>query len=179
MSSAYGIHTSAQLDRLQSLFEEIRSVNPFQSTKLGSLVDINNESFLSLPLLTKHALTQDQTNHPPFGSNLTYSLDCYTHYHQTSGTAGKPLRVLDTQETWNWWVRCWLEVLRVAGVTDRDRVFFAFSFSPFIGFWSAHHAVSTLGAMAISGGGANSLRRLELIEDTGATVLLSTPTYAL
>ena len=179
MSAAYGIYTSSQLGRLQSLFEEIRSANPFQSTKLSNLVDINNESFLSLPLLTKHELTQDQANHPPFGSNLTYSLNRYTHYHQTSGTAGKPLRVLDTQETWDWWVRCWLEVLHGAGVTSHDRVFLAFSFAPFIGFWSAHHAVSKLGAMAISGGGANSSRRLELIEDTRATVLLSTPTYAL
>ncbi|MBG98979.1 MAG: phenylacetate--CoA ligase [Solibacterales bacterium] len=180
MPYIYGIHTSAQLDRLSSLLEEINGINPFQSTRLGNLTKaVDNESFVKLPLLTKRELMEDQINNPPFGSNLTYPLDYYSHYHQTSGTTGEPLRVLDTPTTWDWWGRCWLEVLQAAGVTKSDRIFFAFSFAPFIGFWSAYHAVSMLGAMAISGSGANSARRLEMIEATEATVLLSTPTYAL
>ena len=179
MSAAYGIHSAAQLKRLGILFDEIRDTNRFQSAKLGDVTAIDNEAFRRLPLLTKQELAADQAAHPPFGSNLTYPLERYSRYHQTSGTTGEPLRVLDTPETWDWWGRCWLEVLRGAGVTDRDRVFFAFSFAPFIGFWSAHHGVSMLGAMTISGGGADSLQRLRLLEETGATVLLSTPTYAL
>jgi phenylacetate-CoA ligase len=70
-------------------------------------------------------------------------------------------------------------VLRASGVRPGDRVFFAFSFAPFIGFWSAYHGVSMLGAMAIAGGGMDSRRRLGLLAETGATVLLCTPTYAL
>ena len=179
MPAAYGIQTSAQLDRLRSLFREIRGVNRFQSAKLGHPEEIDNEAFIRLPLLAKRELVEDQAAHPPFGSNITYAPERYSHYHQTSGTTGEPLRVVDTRETWDWWGRCWLEVLRAAGVTRRDRVFFAFSFAPFIGFWSAYHGVSMLGAMAISGGGADSPRRLKLIEETRATVLIATPTYAL
>ncbi len=179
MSAAYGIHNTVQLERLRALFDEIRETNRFQSARLGDVTAIDDDTFLRLPLLTKQELVADQTAHPPFGSNLTYPLERYSRYHQTSGTTGEPLRVLDTPQTWDWWGRCWLEVLRGAGVTEWDRAFFAFSFAPFIGFWSAYHGVSMLGAMTISGGGADSVRRLKLIAETGPTVLLSTPTYAL
>src|SRR5204863_8088726 len=66
-----------------------------------------------------------------------------------------------------------------AGVTAEDRVFFAFSFGPFIGFWSAFGGAERLGAMCISGGAMTSEQRVRNMLDLGATVLLCTPTYAL
>ena len=169
-----------QLARLNELFKEILPANPFQRTRLGDDRGCDTaDDYRNLPLLTKDDLVADSAAHPPFGTNLTYPLEKYTRYHQTSGTTGPPLRVLDTAETWDWWGRCWVEVLEAAGVTSADRAFFAFSFAPFIGYWSAHHGVSMLGAMTISGGGSDSVRRLKLIFDTEATVLLCTPTYAL
>ena len=169
-----------QLVRLNQLFKEILPANRFQRARLGGdRVCETLADYRSLLLLTKEDLVADSIAHPPFGTNLTYPLDHYTRYHQTSGTTGQPLRVLDTAETWDWWGRCWVEVLAAAGVTSADRVFFAFSFAPFIGYWSAHEGVSMLGAMTIPGGGSDSLHRLKLIFDTEATVLLCTPTYAL
>ena len=169
-----------QLARLDELFKEILPANPFQRTRLGDDRACDTpDDYRNLPLLTKDDLVADSAANPPFGTNLTYPLENYTRYHQTSGTTGPPLRVLDTAETWDWWGRCWLEVLEAAGVTSADRAFFAFSFAPFIGYWSAHHGMSMLGAMTISGGGSDSVRRLKLIFDTEATVLLCTPTYAL
>jgi phenylacetate-CoA ligase len=64
-------------------------------------------------------------------------------------------------------------------VTASDRIFFAFSFGPFIGFWSAHAAARQLGALTIPGGGLDSKGRLQLLRNTQATVLMCTPTYAL
>jgi phenylacetate-CoA ligase len=64
-------------------------------------------------------------------------------------------------------------------VTAADRLFFCFSFGPFIGFWSAFGGAERLGALAISGGAMSSGERLAAIAATGATVLLCTPTYAL
>jgi phenylacetate-CoA ligase len=55
----------------------------------------------------------------------------------------------------------------------------AFSFGPFIGFWSAFDALVARGALVIPGGGLSSLARIELIRNTGVTTLLCTPTYAL
>ena len=68
---------------------------------------------------------------------------------------------------------------RAAGVGAGDRVFLAFSFGPFIGFWSAFGGAERLGALCISGGAMTSEQRLRSMLDVGATVLLSTPTYAL
>jgi phenylacetate-CoA ligase len=70
-------------------------------------------------------------------------------------------------------------VLRGAGVTANDRVFLPFSFGPFIGFWAAVEGVRQLGAMMIPGGGWDSLVRLRMMRDLGATVICCTPTYAL
>ena len=55
----------------------------------------------------------------------------------------------------------------------------AFSFGPFIGFWSANDALVARGAMVIPAGGLSTLARLELIQTSGATVICCTPSYAL
>ena len=64
-------------------------------------------------------------------------------------------------------------------VSQADRVFLAFSFGPFIGFWSAHQACVDRRAMVIPGGGLSSLARLEFMRQSRATVVLCTPSYAL
>ena len=139
------------------------------------------DDFERLPLTTKAELLADQAVSPPFGTNLTYPKDRFVRLHQTSGSSGdQPLRWLDTAESWEWWLRIWSDhVYAAAGVKAGDRVFFAFSFGPFIGFWSAFGGAQRLGALSISGGAMTSEQRLRSILDVGATVLLSTPTYAL
>jgi phenylacetate-CoA ligase len=139
------------------------------------------DDFERLPLTAKSELLADQASHPPFGTNLTHPLDRYVRLHQTSGSSGdQPLRWLDTAESWEWWERIWAEhVYAAAGVTAEDRVFLAFSFGPFIGFWSAFGGAQRLGALCISGGAMTSEQRVRNMLDLGATVLLCTPTYAL
>ncbi len=114
-----------------------------------------------------------------FAANLTWPLERYVRYHHTSGTRGRPMPVLDTPEDWQWWIDCWQFVLDAAEVGAEDRVFLAFSFGPFIGFWSAHDAAVARGTMVVPGGGMNTLARVEMIRRTRATVLCCTPSYAL
>ncbi len=116
---------------------------------------------------------------PPFGSALTFPVDRYVRIHQTSGTTGKPMYWLDTEESWHWWAGCWETIFEAAGVNPSDRIYFAFSFGPFIGFWSAWEGARKLGALAISGGGQSTMQRLQAIINYQATVLICTPTYAL
>jgi phenylacetate-CoA ligase len=139
------------------------------------------DDFERLPLTTKAELLADQASHPPFGTNLTFPADRYVRLHQTSGSSGdQPLRWLDTAESWEWWEQIWADhVYRAAGVTAEDRVFFAFSFGPFIGFWSAFGGAQRLGALCISGGAMTSEQRVRNMLDLGASVLMCTPTYAL
>ena len=176
---------SGQLRRLRALLRRILPANRFYARKLksaagrirrgGSLRDV----LPLIPFTTKSELAADQAAHPPFGTNLSFPIDRYTRFHQTSATTGNPLCWVDTPESWDWMVRNWMEVFRAAGVGRRDRVFFAFSFGPFIGFWLAFDAAERLGCLCIPGGGTSSVARLRSILDNRATVLCCTPTYAL
>lgn len=168
-----------QLRKLQLGLAEVLKTNSFWRSRL---TDVHGwDDYERLPLTTKADLLADQAAAPPYGTNLTHPLDRYVRLHQTSGSSGHhPLRWLDTPESWDWWVRIWSEhVYRAAGVTAADRVFFAFSFGPFIGFWSAFGGADKVGALAISGGAMSSEQRVRTLLDLRATVLMSTPTYAL
>jgi phenylacetate-CoA ligase len=173
-----------QLSKFQAMIAELWQKNRFYTAKwqaagfapgdLRTLADLAR-----LPQTTKQELMADQAEHGPFGHNLTYCIDQYVRLHQTSGTTGVPLKVPDTEAGWQWWGRCWGHVLAGAGVTAADRIFMAFSFGPFVGFWAATEGARQLGAMMIPGGGRDSPQRLELMREAGATVLCCTPTYAL
>lgn len=173
-----------QLQKLRKLLEELWGKNAFYTNKLSSAGvapgDIRTLADLSrLPLTSKKELVTDQAGHPPFGTNLTYALERYIRFHQTSGTTGAPLIVLDTNSSWDWWGLLWSYVLCGAGLGPGDRLFTAFSFGLFIGFWAAVEGARKLGVMMVPGGGRDSLQRLQLMRDSGATALCCTPTYAL
>jgi phenylacetate-CoA ligase len=89
------------------------------------------------------------------------------------------LRWLDTPESWEGMVECWTKIFHAADVGAGDRVMFAFSFGPFIGFWLAFEAAEKLGCLCLPGGGLSSAARLRIILDNRATVLCCTPTYAI
>ena len=168
-----------QLEKLRAGIRGVLSSNPFWRRRLHDVTGWDD--FERLPLTTKAELVADQAAHPPFGTNLTHDLDRYVRLHQTSGSSGgQPLRWLDTEESWTWCLRIWSEhVYRAAGVSAADRVFFAFSFGPFIGFWTAFGGAERLGALAVSGGAMTTEQRVHSLIDLRSTVLLSTPTYAL
>jgi phenylacetate-CoA ligase len=160
-------------ERIKSLLDTILPANRFYTRKVESLKSLDG-------LFTaKQELIDDQAANPPFGTNLTFPLERYTRFCQTSGTSGHPLHWLDTNESWNWMLGNWDRVYQAAGVTARDHIFFAFSFGPFLGFWTAFEAATRMGALAIPGGGMRTSARLHTILDTRATVLCCTPTYAI
>jgi phenylacetate-CoA ligase len=156
---------------MRELVELVGERNPFHRARLDAAGEV--------PLLTKRELVDDQAHNPPFGTNLTYPLERYTQFHQTSGTTGPPLRVLDTAEDWAWWRRLLAHVFAVAGVGPGDRVALAFSFVPHVQFWAAKEGLAEVGAIAVPLGGMSSVQRLRTIEDVGATAVICTPTYAL
>jgi phenylacetate-CoA ligase len=86
---------------------------------------------------------------------------------------------LDTRETWDAMLDSWARVFAAAGVVETKRIFYAFSFGPFLGFWTAYGAAIKIGHMCIPGGGLSSVARLRLLIDTKAEVLCCTPTYAI
>jgi phenylacetate-CoA ligase len=171
-----------QCQRLRQMLQAILPANEFYGRKFAGvgLEQIDSlEQTRNLPFTTKSEFVEDQQNHPPFGSNLTFAPQRYIRIHQTSGTTGKPMYWLDTEESWNWWAECWKVIFQAAGVSPEDRIYFPFSFGPFIGFWAGWEGARKLGAMAVSGGGQSTAQRIKAIIDHGASVLVCTPTYAL
>jgi phenylacetate-CoA ligase len=173
-----------QVQRLQNLFREILPANRFYQTKFAAAkierADITSTADLGkVPFTTKAELVADQEAQPPYGTALTYSQDRYRRLHQTSGTTGRPLRWLDTAESWSWVLDCWERIYIIAGVGHKDRLFFAFSFGPFFGFWTAFEAATRLGYLCLPAGGMSSAARLRFLLDNRASVMLCTPTYAL
>lgn len=175
-----------QAERWHRLLLEVSRTNVFYQQHWRNAAPLLEQALVSqapalasVPFVTKADFALDQRNHPPFGSNLTFPIDHYVRCHQTSGTSGQSIRWLDTQASWSAMVDQWVEVLQAAGVCSSDRVYCAFSFGPFLGFWLAFEAAARLGCLCIPGGGLSSSTRVRSILETGASILCCTPTYAL
>ncbi len=168
--------TTLQRERLDALLAEILPRNAFYAARLANA---DPADFARLPWTTKADLVRDQAAHPPYGTVLTYPRHRYSRLHQTSGTSGRPLRWLDTPESWSWMLGCWEQMFAMIGLRSDDRLFFAFSFGPFLGFWTAFEAAARAGYFCLPAGGLSSGARLRLLLDNEATVIFCTPTYAL
>ena len=182
-SSGAGIR-EGQLASLNELLKTILPANRFYAEKAGQAGVADRFNSLEeysrvFPFTTKPEIARDQQEYPLYGRNLTFPLEAYSRLHQTSGTTGKPLRWLDTPESWDALIRCWMEVYQAAGITRKDVAFFAFSFGPFLGFWLAFEAAGRVGCLCLPGGALTSRGRLQLLLDSQSTVLCCTPTYAI
>ena len=166
------------------MLETIIPRNRFYTSKFES-ADVRGEDIRTLedlrklPVTTKQELVDSQAQQPPYGSNLSYPSTAYTRLHQTSGTTGRPMRWMDTADSWNWIMECWRQIYLLAGLEKHDRLFFPFSFGPFIGFWAAFEGAARLGNFVIAGGGMSTTIRLQAMIENEATVVCCTPTYAL
>jgi phenylacetate-CoA ligase len=175
--TALGTH---QLKRFNEMLSVLLPSNRFYAEKLARFPKCleSLEQLAELPMTSKEELLSVDA-HQPLPMNLTYPLEKYVRFHQTSGTHGRPLAVYDTVDDWQWWIDCWQYVLDAAQITEYDRVLLAFSFGPFIGFWSAYEAIVARGGMVIPGGGMDTRARLDLMNRSAVTALFCTPTYAM
>ncbi|MEO5820803.1 MAG: AMP-binding protein [Vicinamibacteraceae bacterium] len=175
--------SARQASRLAALVDRVVDGNAFYTHKyatagLDARQAVASAGLAGLPFTTKAELIADQDAHAPWGTAHTEPIAAYTRYHQTSSTTGRPLRWIDTNASWQWALDCWKSVFAAARVGPGDRVLFAFSFGPFLGFWTAFEAGCQIGAHCVPGGGMTSHQRLALIDAVRPGVLCCTPTYA-
>ena len=167
---------------LEPLLSAALRSSSFQRSRLpgGFSLPRSLEAFVrDFPPTTKGELATDQAQHPPSGSNWTQPEASYGRFSQTSGTTGRPMAVWDTAESWSWLLENWVRGFELAGVKPGMRAFFAFSFGPFLGFWTAFEAGLRMGLRCIPGGGLGTTARLHAILQHRVEVLCCTPTYAL
>jgi phenylacetate-CoA ligase len=86
---------SIRWSKFQAMLDELAGQNSFQLAHWPQLREISQLSGFDqfseqCPFTTKDKLAKDRMDHPPYGTNLTYPLNHYTRFHQTSGTLGVP-----------------------------------------------------------------------------------------
>ncbi|MGH2806184.1 MAG: phenylacetate--CoA ligase family protein [Actinomycetota bacterium] len=174
-----------QVRKLRNLLEWTDAQVPYHSKRLND-AGVSADSITSLddlrriPFMTREEWMQGQLDHPPYGPILAAPEESAIRYHLTSGTTGKtPIRVLDSMKDWEWIAEMWCYGFWGFGVRPSDVVFFAFSYGTFVGFWGAHYACEKLGCLVLPGGNMTTEARVNQIMDMNATVVCSTPTYAL
>jgi phenylacetate-CoA ligase len=174
-----------QVRKLKNLVEWADANVPWHAKRLrdarvtadsiGSLDDLQR-----IPFMTRDEWMQGQEENPPYGNVLAQPPERAIRYHMTSGTTGKtPIRVLDSMKDWEWISEMWCYGLWGFGVRPADIMFVAFGYATFIGFWGLHYAGEKMGCLVLPGGAAPTEARVGQIVDMGATVVASTPTYAL
>jgi phenylacetate-CoA ligase len=174
-----------QVRKLRNLLGWAESQVPYHAKRLndagvtpGSISSLDDLS--RIPFMTRDEWMQGQLDHPPYGPILAAPEESAIRYHLTSGTTGKtPIRVLDSMKDWEWIAEMWCYGFWGFGVRPSDAVFFAFSYGTFVGFWGAHYACEKIGCLVLPGGNMTTEARVNQIMDMNATVVCSTPTYAL
>ena len=133
-----------------------------------------------LPMVTREDWMASQFENPPYGELPTIGGEGAIRIHTTSGTTGKgPLRALDSRKDWAWIAEMWAYGIWGCGVRTDDTAYIAFGYGSFIGFWGLHYAMEKIGVLNVPGGAQTTEARMRQIIDFGATVVASTPTYAL
>jgi phenylacetate-CoA ligase len=174
-----------QARKLRDLLDWTFERAPWQARRLrdagveaGSIQGL--EDLRRIPFLTRADWMAAQEEDPPYGPVLTVPPEAAIRYHTTSGTSGsRPLAVLDGPKDWEWIAEMWCYAFWGFGVRPADTVFFAFGYGTFVGFWGAQYACEKLGALVLPGGNMTTEARVRMLVERDATVVCSTPTYAL
>lgn len=170
---------SIKLLRLQKLVARVyATVEPYR--KKMDAAGVSPEDIKTLPDLQRLPFTvkDDLRDNYPFGL-FTVTLDEVVRLHASSGTTGKPTVVGYTEKDIITWSNIMARALVCAGAHRGDIIHNAYGYGLFTGGLGAHYGIERLRATAIPVSGGNSKRQVTVMKDFGATVLLSTPSYAL
>jgi phenylacetate-CoA ligase len=173
-----------QVRRLSEQVAHAARFSPFYRRKLraagvkpGRLRTLDD--LRRLPFTTKDELKDNQAQRPPWGDLLAVPLAEVVRVHLTSATTGRPLAFLDTAQDWHGFYHSYARSLHAYGVRKSDMVMAAFSYGPWIGYWSGFYAAQDLGCLVYPVGGLSTDQRLDALLAYPITVLGCTPSYAL
>ena len=168
-----------QIERLKETVQRAYYLVPFYRKKFDEAgvkpEDIKTlEDIQKLPFTTK----QDLRDNYPFGL-FAVPLEQVVRIHSSSGTTGKPTVVGYTESDLKVWTEVIARTLKMADVGPKDIVHNAYGYGLFTGGLGFHYGAEAVGAAVVPASGGFTKRQLMLMKDFGATVLCSTPSFAL
>ncbi|MDR1668438.1 MAG: phenylacetate--CoA ligase [Oscillospiraceae bacterium] len=127
-----------------------------------------------LPFTDKKAFTDNY----PFGL-FAVPKEEIVRLHGTSGTTGKPAMGAYTAGDMAVWKDLIARVCAAAGVTKSDLAQVSFGYGLFTGGFGLHQGLEHMGVCVLPMSSGQTEKQLMMMRDMGATVLISTPSYAL
>jgi phenylacetate-CoA ligase len=168
-----------QLERLRTTIAHVYNNVPFYRERLDS-VGLTPENFTSLDDLKRVPFTtkDDLRRFYPYGL-FAVPKKQIVRLHASSGTTGKPTVVGYTRADLEMWSECMARLVCMAGATDEDIAQISFGYGLFTGALGLHYALEKIGAAVIPISAGNTEKQLMVMQDFEATILVSTPSYAL
>ena len=174
-----------QLRQLRERLSYVSERSPFYRRKLDAAgIRAGNVRTLDdvrrIPFTEKEELRLSQAAHPPWGDFACIGPREAVRVFQTTGTTGRPVRVMLSRTDWfDTYYRQFSHFRCGYGLTEDDVLFVPFNYGLYVAWWGFQSAMEKAGLMVIPGGGLSSKDRLRAMLDWGATAICGTPSYLL
>ena len=145
-----------------------------QRSRLRASFGVELDSLAEAPFCGKAELRDAY----PFGL-LRVPVSALARVHASSGTYGKPTVVGYTAADLDAWTELMARCMTLAGVRPGMLVHNANTYGLFTGGLGFHQGAERIGAPVVPVSGGFTARQAMLLDDLGAQVLVSTPSYAL
>jgi phenylacetate-CoA ligase len=172
---------SVQLARLKTVLANVYQ-NPVMHERFkaagideNTIANLKNVSELARFPFTKKT---DLRENYPFGL-FSKPLSEVNRLHASSGTKGKPTVVGYTKQDISDWADACARSLAAAGARPGDVLHNAYGYGLFTGGLGMHYGAERLGTTVVPASGGRTQQQIMLLQDFGARILLSTPSYAL
>lgn len=174
-----------QLRQLRGRLDHVHARSPFYRRKLdaagvrpGEVRTL--EDVRRIPFTEKEELRLSQAANPPWGDFACIGPREAVRVFQTTGTTGRPVRVMLSRSDWfETYFQQFSHFRCGYGLTEEDVLFVPFNYGLYVAWWGFQTAMEKAGLMVIPGGGLSSKDRLRAMLDWGATAVCGTPSYLL
>jgi len=168
-----------QLHRLKNALSRAYAKVPHFRHKFD-VAGVTPDDLTSLDELVRFPFTlkSDLRDNYPFGM-FAVPREEVSRLHASSGTTGRPTVVGYTRTDLDLWSELMARSLACAGVRPGDIVHNAYGYGLFTGGLGMHYGAERLGCTVVPVSGGGTERQVALLQDLGADVLCSTPSYAL
>lgn len=176
---------SLQLERFKERMTYVYDKSPLYRKKydkagikpsdIKTLADISR-----VPFAVKEELLESQKSKPPWGDFMCVPPEEGVRVFQTTGTTGRPLKVMLNHTDWTkHYYDQFMYFMKAYGIKKSDILYVPFGYGLYIAWWGFQSALEQAGVMIVPGGAQSSKDRVRNIFNWEATVICGTPTYLL